>query len=477
MGKSVLTTPREEADVARDRHQDQGQPDSPAVRLLEALRRGDDAAVVALCGETTTVWAENMAWSFQGPDAIEAAMVAARERFPGLTFESSTRHVGFGLVIEEARVRDVEPEPAHSTDRPGLVEAIAPADEGELTKRRKHRKKPQHAAVDEEVEVVADPDGSDHPMWDEPSIERRGAMTVWRDRGGDDQPPAPLNMPVRVTVRHDDLQVHDITLSFPAALLKRALGMHVDPLEISLSEVQSAFIAPVGAGFRTHALSRPELTLVPPPPVEEPPARPADEEEEPPRRRRRRGALILPMLIVLAALLLGGGYWYSQRNDTSTSAGGPATHPSATPSVRPSVTPSASPYASTSPQASTSPSETPTHKPNVTLESDLAFATNSANLSVKAKAAIAQVARQVKRAGLHGTIYVDGYTDNQGSNDGMALSRRRADAVAAILRHDLAKENINVVAAGHGEADPVANNDTAAGRAKNRRVTITLPQP
>ena len=31
----------------------------------------------------------------------------ARERFPGLTFESSTRHVGFGLVVEEARVRDV----------------------------------------------------------------------------------------------------------------------------------------------------------------------------------------------------------------------------------------------------------------------------------------------------------------------------------------------------------------------------------
>ena len=34
----------------------------------------------------------------------------ARDRFPGLTFESSTRHVGFGLVIEEARVRDVAAE-------------------------------------------------------------------------------------------------------------------------------------------------------------------------------------------------------------------------------------------------------------------------------------------------------------------------------------------------------------------------------
>jgi outer membrane protein OmpA-like peptidoglycan-associated protein len=106
----------------------------------------------------------------------------------------------------------------------------------------------------------------------------------------------------------------------------------------------------------------------------------------------------------------------------------------------------------------------------------LAFATNSAHLSTKAQAAIASVARQVKRAGLHGTIYVDGYTDNQGSNDGMALSQQRADAVARILRQDLRNENINVVATGHGEADPVASNNTAAGRAKNRRVTITLPQ-
>ena len=29
----------------------------------------------------------------------------ARNRFPGLIYESRTRHIGFGLVIEEARVR------------------------------------------------------------------------------------------------------------------------------------------------------------------------------------------------------------------------------------------------------------------------------------------------------------------------------------------------------------------------------------
>ena len=53
-------------------------------------------------------------------------------------------------------------------------------------------------------------------------------MAVWRETSPAHLPPTRLNMPVRVTVRHDDLQVHEVTLSFPAALLKRALGMPVE---------------------------------------------------------------------------------------------------------------------------------------------------------------------------------------------------------------------------------------------------------
>ncbi len=101
-------------------------------------------------------------------------------------------------------------------------------------------------------------------MWDQPATEKRNVMRLWRERAEEEQRATALNMPVRITVRHDDLQVHEVSLSFPAALFKRALGMRVDPFEISLSEVQSAFIAPVGAGFTTHALDRPELTLVTP---------------------------------------------------------------------------------------------------------------------------------------------------------------------------------------------------------------------
>jgi outer membrane protein OmpA-like peptidoglycan-associated protein len=97
-------------------------------------------------------------------------------------------------------------------------------------------------------------------------------------------------------------------------------------------------------------------------------------------------------------------------------------------------------------------------------------------LSTKAKAAIATVASQVRRAGLSGTIYVDGYTDNIGSSAyGQVLSRSRAQAVAAYLRSHLGQADVKVVATGYGETHPVASNATAAGRQANRRVTITLP--
>ncbi len=253
MGVRALRPTQEATDAADPAEPRAG---SPATRLLDALRAGDDAAALATCGVATTVTADNMTWSCQGSDEIQSMIALARARFPGLTFESRTRHVGFGLVIEEARVRDVRID-----DPSDIDDATETAHQGD----------------DEGPHAEA------HPMWDEPVVEARGALTLWKDGHDDHAPPAPLNMPVRVTVRHDDIQVHEITLGFPAALLKRALGKQVDPLEISLSEVQSAFIAPVGAGFTTHTLERPELTLVPTRSAE-PEPEPVD--PEPPRRRR-----------------------------------------------------------------------------------------------------------------------------------------------------------------------------------------------
>ncbi|HEY3529112.1 MAG TPA: OmpA family protein [Nocardioides sp.] len=426
------------------------QGDSPAIRLLDALQAGDELGVLAVCGDLTTVSAENMSWSCRGRDEIHRMLAEAHQRFPGLTFESRTRHIGFGLVIDEARVQDE------------LFESDAEPDATDGT----------DGAADDEVSV---PDPSVHPMWDEPVTEKRNVMSLWRDRSDEMQPPTRLNMPVRVTVRHDDLQVHDVTLSFPAALLKRALGMRVDPFEMSLSEVQSAFIAPVGAGFTTYELARPELSLVPPAPPE---VEPEVVEDEPPRRRR--GRVLIPLLIALIAVVAGGA-WYAVAGPGATdTAGTPVVShtPSPTPTPSPSPSPSAQATSSAKPKVThEQPSKTPSHKPNVTLRSDLAFGFNSAELSQKAKAAIADVAQQVRKNRLTGKIYVDGYTDNLGSATyGLDLSQKRANAVSNYLRSQLVGvSGISIVSIGHGEADPVKSNSTAAGRQANRRVTITLP--
>ena len=454
MGGSALSTAPEEMDMAH-RRTDGSRADSPAIRLLDALRNGDDDGVLAVCGDTTIVTAENMRWSCQGRDEIHRWLAELRQRFPGLDFDSRTRHIGFGLVIDEARVRDVgadAPEAGldHEVDqrvddpsaKPVETPSVQAAEAGG------HR-----ADIRADVRQVGD---ADHPMWDEPVTEERNVQRMWAERGEEAQPATALNMPVRVTVRHDDLQVHEVLLSFPAALFKRALGLKVDPLEMSLSEVQSAFIAPVGAGFTTYALARPELAHVSSPHVDQP--EPATAEP-----RRRRGRVLVPLLMVLALLAAGGAWWATQARDGSTTAGGP------TPSPSPSASPSSSPSAS--------PGTQPTRKPNLTLTNDLAFGFNSSTLSTKAKAAIATVATQVRRAGLTGTIYVYGYTDNIGSAAyGKVLSQRRAQVVADYLTSRLGSADVTVVATGFGEADPVASNATAAGRQANRRVTITLPK-
>jgi outer membrane protein OmpA-like peptidoglycan-associated protein len=71
-------------------------------------------------------------------------------------------------------------------------------------------------------------------------------------------------------------------------------------------------------------------------------------------------------------------------------------------------------------------------------------------------------------------IVVEGYTDSQGSERmNQELSQRRADAVREYLeRRGVNSERIRAV--GKGESNPVASNETAEGRANNRRVEIIV---
>jgi OOP family OmpA-OmpF porin len=72
-------------------------------------------------------------------------------------------------------------------------------------------------------------------------------------------------------------------------------------------------------------------------------------------------------------------------------------------------------------------------------------------------------------------IEIQGYTDSTGAEDyNLKLSQKRADSVMAFLVNRGIDPG-RLSAKGYGSANPVAANDTAEGRAKNRRVEFRAP--
>jgi chemotaxis protein MotB len=117
----------------------------------------------------------------------------------------------------------------------------------------------------------------------------------------------------------------------------------------------------------------------------------------------------------------------------------------------------------------------------VTVNDELLFASGGWQMPVKAQQAIATLVAIL--ASMQQTkIMVNGYTDNrpigpklmrQGITSNLVLSQKRADTVM----HFMTSQGINsslVLAQGFGDTDPVASNDTAAGRAQNPRVELML---
>lgn len=72
------------------------------------------------------------------------------------------------------------------------------------------------------------------------------------------------------------------------------------------------------------------------------------------------------------------------------------------------------------------------------------------------------------------SLRIGGYTDSQGSEaTNLSLSQARVDAVKSYLIRNSVSEN-RIEATGYGEANPIASNATATGRAQNRRVELEL---
>jgi len=99
------------------------------------------------------------------------------------------------------------------------------------------------------------------------------------------------------------------------------------------------------------------------------------------------------------------------------------------------------------------------------------FAFNSAELTAAGKTMLDEVAANMgKLRFIEGTV--TGYTDSIGNDSyNQSLSERRAQAVVDYLQgHGIAAGRLTAI--GKGEADPVADNATEAGRAQNRRVVL-----
>jgi outer membrane protein OmpA-like peptidoglycan-associated protein len=110
---------------------------------------------------------------------------------------------------------------------------------------------------------------------------------------------------------------------------------------------------------------------------------------------------------------------------------------------------------------------------DVNFKSDLLFDTNSFTLKGGAMDDLAKFAK-VLNDYPQTTVIVTGHTDSKGSAEvNQKLSERRAEAVKNVLVSEaVAPSRITTV--GLGESKPVADNGTEAGRAKNRRVDITI---
>lgn len=104
----------------------------------------------------------------------------------------------------------------------------------------------------------------------------------------------------------------------------------------------------------------------------------------------------------------------------------------------------------------------------------LNFPSGGTRLSEGGQAILKSAAKALMRSKTDAIIQIAGYTDSSGSDAGnRRLSQRRADAVLdALVEAGVPRSRLSAV--GFGPDDPIADNDTADGRAKNRRIEFRL---
>ncbi len=114
----------------------------------------------------------------------------------------------------------------------------------------------------------------------------------------------------------------------------------------------------------------------------------------------------------------------------------------------------------------------------ISIADKLLFKSGSASVSDKAKSVLGKVAKVISsRPEME--VQVEGYTDNvpissATMKDNWDLSTSRATSVVRVLQDDYKIDPKRLIAAGRSEYVPIESNDTAEGRATNRRTRIVI---
>ena len=108
-------------------------------------------------------------------------------------------------------------------------------------------------------------------------------------------------------------------------------------------------------------------------------------------------------------------------------------------------------------------------------DSTINFETGSAQIDGSSQALIELLAQTANQC--PGSLLIEGHTDDVGGDDAnLTLSQARASAVRAAL-NERGVANNRLSAVGYGESQPIASNDSAAGRARNRRIVVQIAAP
>src|SRR5262249_7012090 len=110
----------------------------------------------------------------------------------------------------------------------------------------------------------------------------------------------------------------------------------------------------------------------------------------------------------------------------------------------------------------------------VTVSGDAFFDTNKATFRKEAQPELEKISARVRNVTSVEAIQITGFTDNTGTAE---YNQKLAEARASTVKDFLVKNGIDpskITILGKGAADPVADNSTKEGRAKNRRVEVMV---